>query len=602
MGKEILGEEELRARLEILEFENGLLLERSEELSIFGILSRTASEETSCESLLNNLLEQLSLLKDIEICGCGYLVENQIKVLALYTQLSDNQAKEYLNLSGGVRDSLTKGPVYITGNISSTIEFCKEINATDKKITELLLVPFSFEVEKIGVFVFAAAKPEVKQQLEMLKDFLGQFVGLTESRLTNLFLLQEYKKSNQILEKRIGLRTAELQEKNIDLLQEIKKRKKTERELEESEEKFRMIFDNANDGVILFDAEPDGVAGKCLEVNKLFLAMTRFKKEAVLSMTASELFSGLLTPYLLSASESSNRFELNLLENAGVDLDIEVIFHRFTIRGRRYILGVFRDVSERKEYEKKLVEEKQRAEESDRLKSVFLANMSHEIRTPMNAIVGFSQLLQEDDLTREETTTYLNILKAKSNELLNLINDILYLSKIEAREVVLRPENITMKEFLVQCGFHWRKLISEEKQQRLKLYIIEELSPDLEVSVDSLRLTQVLNILISNAVKFTEEGSITVQCVVDNDRIHFEIHDTGIGISPDKQKIIFGRFRQADDSQTRKYGGAGLGLAICSQLVELMDGNVGVISEQGVGSTFWFNIPMVPVKAFFENS
>jgi len=220
--------------------------------------------------------------------------------------------------------------------------------------------------------------------------------------------------------------------------------------------------------------------------------------------------------------------------------------------------------------------------------------MSHEIRTPMNAIMGFSALLQDSDLSEEEKLSYLDILKTKGEELLTLINDILYLSTIEANEISITPEPISIEKYMIQAEINWKNMIPSKKKDALSLDMQLGFSSDLNVMLDTVRLSQILNNLVTNAIKFTDEGKITVRCKLLDQDLYFEVEDTGIGIAEDNYNIIFGRFRQADESQTRKFGGTGLGLAICLQLVELMKGVIGVNSKLGAGSKFWFKFPLNP--------
>lgn len=234
-----------------------------------------------------------------------------------------------------------------------------------------------------------------------------------------------------------------------------------------------------------------------------------------------------------------------------------------------------------------------RLEESSRLKSEFLANMSHELRTPMNAITGFAELLAETPLNQEQDE-YCRTIRQAAAALLNLINDILDLAKIEAGKLDLETVPFSLDELLegVRAMF---TLAARKKGIEITIKRGEGL-PD-TLRGDSHRLRQVLINLLGNAIKFTEQGGVELEVAAgstaaDKVRLFFAVRDSGMGISPHRLEAIFEKFTQADGSTTRRFGGTGLGLAICRQLVELMGGQIEVSSQQGKGSTFSFEIEL----------
>lgn len=261
------------------------------------------------------------------------------------------------------------------------------------------------------------------------------------------------------------------------------------------------------------------------------------------------------------------------------------------------IIGISRDITEMEETRQRLIMAKEKAEESDRLKTAFLANMSHEIRTPMNAIIGFSDLLAEDDLSLEDRIDFISKIKSSGISLMSLINDIIDIAKIEAGQLRITETscdiNYTLNELLGTFGE--LKKVSEKNDIVLKL-VIPDNSTGLLVITDPMRLQQILTNLLSNALKFTESGSIEFGYSIKEGTLLFYVKDTGIGILPGKQKFLFQRFSQIDSSTTRKYGGTGLGLAISRNLVELLGGSIGVKSNPGKGSIFYFSIPYKPVE------
>ncbi|MFY9150978.1 MAG: ATP-binding protein [Prolixibacteraceae bacterium] len=235
---------------------------------------------------------------------------------------------------------------------------------------------------------------------------------------------------------------------------------------------------------------------------------------------------------------------------------------------------------------------KEKAEESDRLKSAFLANMSHEIRTPLNSIVGFSELLNDPDFEEEQKQEFIKTIVDSGNSLMVIINDIMDLSMMESKQLKIRPERFPLITVFEDLENEFR--IRSESN---KLDFIITLPADAEnifIEYDIYRLKQIFNNLIGNALKFTEKGSVEIGCSVKRSAIEFYVQDTGIGIPRAHHETIFERFRQVDITKARKYGGNGLGLAISKKLVENLGGEIRVKSEEGAGSTFYFTIPYVP--------
>ncbi len=235
-----------------------------------------------------------------------------------------------------------------------------------------------------------------------------------------------------------------------------------------------------------------------------------------------------------------------------------------------------------------------KAQESERLKSAFLANMSHEIRTPMNAILGFSSILLEEENLSEEARNYVKVIEKNSTHLQFLITDIIDFSKIEAQQMKINKQHNNINQFIktiiesFTLSTSYEKIIKNEIEIKYSLALKDKQS---WAYFDENRLGQVLRNLIQNALKFTERGTIDISYSIDNNNIVFDVKDTGIGIPKEKQKDIFQRFKQADNSISRAYGGSGLGLSICKGLCTLMGGDIHVNSQENQGSTFTFHIP-----------
>ena len=261
------------------------------------------------------------------------------------------------------------------------------------------------------------------------------------------------------------------------------------------------------------------------------------------------------------------------------------------------IMGIFKDVSDLMRIENELKEARDQAEESDRLKTSFLANMSHEIRTPMNGIVGFANLLRDPGLSEDKKDLFLKHIDHSSNQLLNIIDDIIDISKIESGQLKISNKPVRINEILddIYSSF-FHRIRGDAPGQKLVDFKLRKGndSNDFTIVTDDFRLSQIFNNLIGNAIKFTKEGHITFGYKLKNNRhVEFFVSDSGIGIPNNKKKIIFDRFGQVNQERSLQPSGTGLGLPISKSLVDLMGGEMWVESDMGKGSTFYFTLPLV---------
>lgn len=357
-----------------------------------------------------------------------------------------------------------------------------------------------------------------------------------------------------------------------------------------SEENFRILFDENPLPTILSEIP----SGKISFVNKRMAAIMQMKPEDILHKTPNEL--GLLNDpgdmERLTRMITSQGF----VDNVEVDKNLpnnqtgtDLIFMRLlTINGERYCLTVIQDITERKHAEMAIVKAREKAEESDRLKSAFLANMGHEIRTPMNGILGFSELLKNKRLTQEEQLGYVDIIEKSGIRMLNIINDLIDISKIESGQMNINVSTCNLKE---QAEFLYTFFKPEVESKGLDFSYTCALLPNNSIIItDKDKVTAILINLIKNAVKFTDKGSIEFGYTKNGNFLEFFVKDTGVGVKPEQKQVIFERFRQGSESLSRNYEGAGLGLSISKSFAEMLGGNIWMESKPEKGSTFYFTI------------
>jgi two-component system sensor histidine kinase/response regulator len=371
--------------------------------------------------------------------------------------------------------------------------------------------------------------------------------------------------------------------------------------LASKEAELRLLLESTTDGIFGFDQ-----AGNITFVNAAALSLFGYDNPADLQGRSAHAMTHYAhadgSPY----PEEDCLMQKAMLANQRLSCETEVFWRRDgtsfpvsyacapLVRNGEVLGAVisFEDITRRKETESLLNRAKEAAESASRSKSEFLANMSHEIRTPMNAIIGLIHILKRS-INDPRQNEHLRKISTAAHHLLNIINDILDLSKIEAGKLQLEGTDFAIESVID----HVCNLVRDKAEAKGVELVVDLLGLPPTLYGDGMRLGQILLNFAGNAVKFTESGSISLRANVmaANDEgvtVRFEVKDSGIGLSPEQQARLFQPFEQADTSTTRKYGGTGLGLAISRRLTELMGGRIGVVSELGQGSTFWVELPL----------
>jgi PAS domain S-box-containing protein len=377
------------------------------------------------------------------------------------------------------------------------------------------------------------------------------------------------------------------------IMRDITDRKNSDEVLRESEERFRKIFEDSPIGMAM-----TGKDMGILRANDAFCNM--------LGKTESELhgltFRSFTHPEHIKGDELamlrlvSREIPVYYTEKRYIKNDGSIIWGSTTVSLIRnnygevqFFLAMVEDITSRKIAEAELIAAKEKAEESDRLKTAFLHNVSHEIRTPMNAIIGFSTLLNESGLSEEERSQYADIIFQSSNQLLSIINDIVDLASIETGQVKLNMDQINLNSTLRML---YDQFSYKSKLQKITLSLKTSLPfQNAEITTDNTKLVQILSNLINNAFKFTVKGKISFGYDLKSSFLEFFVIDTGIGIPAEHLSRIFDRFYQVDSAISRQHSGTGLGLSICKAYIELMGGSIRVSSKPDEGTEFRFTIP-----------
>jgi PAS domain S-box-containing protein len=378
----------------------------------------------------------------------------------------------------------------------------------------------------------------------------------------------------------------------LDTIEKEKQRNIIVEELEKSEERFREMFDNAPMAYHELDDK-----GNIVKINSTELAMLGYKAEEIIGYPAwnfvfdREASHERVLNKLKGEGPLSNNNEFKLVRKDGSPIEV-LAQDRLLRNDKGEVTGIrtiLQDISGLKKTEKELLIAKEKAEESDRLKTAFLHNITHEIRTPMNAIVGFSGLLNEPALASDERKYYTEIIVQNSNQLLSIITNIVNIATVEAGQEKVSEKQINLNSVIRQLKDQF--MLNPLKQDISLNCSIVCADKEVEILTDPIKLKEIIGNLIENAMKFTRKGSVDFGYDIKGEFLEFYIKDTGIGIPAEKHDVIFKRFYQVEMDADRRFSGSGLGLSISKAYVELLGGKIWLISEPGKGSEFFFTIP-----------
>ncbi len=561
-------------------------------MGVVGI-SRDITDRKRAEDQLKEDAERLSA-----IIATQYDIATADLDLRMLMDLIVGRARELTHASGGVIEFIEGDhTIYqvATGNAASQIgmklniggslsgecvrtgemiwcddsEIDPRVNAAECReigVRSIIVVPMYHNRKVIGVLKVLASQPNAFDRGAMRTiQLMG---GLISAAMSHAI---EFEEKQTLLAERTQALTA----------------------LQESEARFRSAFDNAPVGMALI--APDG---HYLEVNQALCEIVGYTETELLE----KRFQDLTLPedlgadlrvveQMLAGQIRTSQLEKRYRNKAG---DVVWVLSSVSLihnlqHEPLYFIAQIQNITERKRADQELALARDEAMQASRLKSEFLATMSHEIRTPMNGVVGMTDLLIDTDLS-DQQREFVEAIRSSANNLLTIINDILDFSKIEAGKLTLEITDFEPHLVIESAA---EVLASQAYEKNVALMTFIDPSIPGQMRGDPTRLRQVLLNLIGNAIKFTERGEVVVRSLVEhisNDTVtvRFTVSDTGIGISEEARQRLFQAFTQADGSTTRKYGGTGLGLAISKRLVELMDGEIGVDSKVGTGSTFWF--------------
>lgn len=556
----------LKEKIRLLELENNDWTDRSEDVFLFASTSESLHNLQSKSRIFEALLEKYSVMKDLPYCAIGELKENKINIIAEYASFSENFNLSTITFCNTFLEKLSKEK-FLSENINQENDklniVLKEANFIPKSI-------MLYEIENLQMQngVFISIDKNSFEHFENKKASIEHVITLLNSRLDNLYLMDQLAGQNKSLEEKVMERTSELQE---------------------SEKKYRQLIEQSNDAIyLLFN-------NKFEIINKKFTELFGYTVEEVNGSRFN--FRNVISKKSLPKIEEQislfkkgkpidQVFEVVALKKNKEEIECEVSNTYLDYKNGIATQGIIRDITEKKKRIQELVNAKEEAEKADKLKSEFLAQVSHEIRTPINTILSFASLIKEkiNKIDDEEITDSLSYMSNAGRRITRTIDLIINMSQIQSGTLDYNPKKIDINKDLLSNLFLEYKHLALEKQIIINL---TSLTNDTFIVVDEYSATQIFHNILDNAVKFTNNGEvlITIERDIEN-RLIVSITDTGVGINKKYIPNLFKAFTQEEQGYTRRFEGNGLGLALVKKYCNLNNADITVKSKKGAGTTF----------------
>lgn len=450
----------------------------------------------------------------------------------------------------------------------------------------------------IGEFQWIRINIQGKYEQGVLNGYFGTISDISKLKNAEISLKEKNEElqvfNEEYLSQNEELRTAleEINDKNEIIEETINK-------LHISKETFRTIAENTPDVIARLDR--NGVHQFITQnIEKYYKCNYKdYIGKHILDVPYSDDFNIEMNNYFIKVIEqqSQHTFIFKYTVPFPIYLETRLIPEFDDNKNLISVLAITRDITSLKNIEMELIRSKEKAEESDRLKTAFLANMSHEIRTPLNGIIGFSNLLFDEGIENNEKKEFISTINNCSNQLLTIISDIIDISKIESKQVEISVKSCNITAILNSLKTIYTQERDRSEKHNISIILdIPHHDIDFYVDTDEVRVKQILTNLLGNALKFTDSGEIRFGYTIKNNFVEFFVKDTGVGIPSQDIEIIFERFRQSNPQRDKLYGGTGIGLSICKGLVDLLNGEIWVESDLGRQTTFYFTIPIQNIK------
>ena len=432
---------------------------------------------------------------------------------------------------------------------------------------------------------FRAGEPEIKQMA------FSSTVLNAKERLFMCLMLPGTNAPAQELKKLMAI--------GLTILTDLERQLREHRFLIEFD-RYKSVFDHANDGILIINKE-----NTIIQANAKAFELFGYTENELIGQRPQDLSPAIQEDGELSDAKARRvisealegkpqRFLWQHLKKDGRVFYLEISLGTSEHESGQLIHALLRDITGQKELENELKQAMRKAEEADKLKSAFLANMSHEIRTPLNSIIGFSEILLDEETTEEEKLEYTQLISTAGKTLQQLIDDIIDVSKIEAGQIRIVKTEVDIHQVLDELFTTFNNLRQNNQKENIELRLRKPISDrNLLIHTDQFRFRQIMTNLLSNAMKFVDRGFIEFGYTLpEAGLLQFYVKDTGVGIEREKASVIFQRFGQIDSTYKRNLSGTGLGLSICKSLVELLGGQIWFDSEKEMGTTFYFTLPV----------